>query len=98
MTNDTTHQAQEFAASQAISEQAKTENLAQVAELSDVANDTYIEEHIRSMVAVTMEHLSASATDNTRNHAEQWQEWPLGVADGVAQTRRRKFQPASVVC
>jgi hypothetical protein len=86
MTNEATHQAQEFAASQAITEQAKTENLAQVAELLDVTNDTYIEEHIRSMVAVTMEQLSGSASASALNNAEQWQEWALGVADGVAQT------------
>jgi hypothetical protein len=86
MTNDATHQAQEFAASQALTEQAKTENLALVAGLSDVADDPHIEEHIRSMVAVTMGHLSDSASASTRNNAAQWQQWALGVADGVAQT------------
>jgi hypothetical protein len=35
---------------------ARTENLAIVAALSDVANDVQIEEHIRGMVAVTMGH------------------------------------------
>jgi hypothetical protein len=35
------------------------------------------------MVAATMGHLSVQATDITRNHAEHWQQWALGVADGL---------------
>lgn len=55
-------QAQEAdAAERATSDQAKTENLAMFAGLSDAANDTHIEEHIQGMVAVTMGHLSADA-------------------------------------
>jgi hypothetical protein len=38
------------------------------------------------MVAATMGHLSADAPAITRSHAEQWQGWAVGVADGVAQT------------
>ena len=79
--------AQEAAAAlHAISEQAKTENLALVAALSADANDTQIAEHIRGMVALTRGHLSVDAPATTRNHAAQWQAWALGVADAVEQT------------
>jgi hypothetical protein len=76
--------AQEAAAAlHAMTEQAKTENLALVAALSDDANNTHIAEHIRGMVALTIGHLSLDAPATTRNHAAQWQAWALGVADGV---------------
>ena len=79
--------AQEAAAAlHAISEQAKTENLALVAALSADANDTQIAEHIRAMVALTIGHLSVDAPATTRNHAAQWQAWALGVANGAVQT------------
>ena len=70
----------------AISDQAKAENLSRVAELSDCADEADVAAHIRGMVAATMGHLSADAPAITRNNAEQWQGWALGVADGVAQT------------
>jgi hypothetical protein len=38
------------------------------------------------MVAATISHLSADAPTLTRHNAEQWQDWALGVADGVALT------------
>ena len=74
------------AALEAISGDAKAENLSRVAELSEGTDEAHVAEHIRGMVAATMGHLSADAPANTRNNAEQWQDWALGVADGVAQT------------
>ena len=75
------------AALQAITGQAKAENLSRVAELSEGTDDAYVAEHIRGMVAATMSHLSADAPALTRLNAEQqWQNWALGVADGVALT------------
>lgn len=48
-----------------MADQAKTENLAMFAGLSDAANDTHIEEHIQGMVPVTMGPLSADAPAST---------------------------------
>jgi hypothetical protein len=74
------------AARQAITGPAKAENLRRVAELSDGADEAQVAAHIRGMVAATMGHLSVDAPAITRADAEQWQDWALGVADGVAQT------------
>ena len=74
------------AALHAMSEQAKASSLAIVADLSEGNDEAHVAEHIRGMVAVTMGHLSADAPAITRNNAERWREWALGVADGVAQT------------
>ena len=74
------------AALQAVTVEAKAENLSRVAELSEGTDDAHVAEHIRGMVAATMGHLSADAPAITRGIAEQWQKWALGVADGVAQT------------
>lgn len=74
------------AALQAITGQAKAANLSRVAELSEGTDEAHVAEHIRGMVAATMGHLSADVPTVTRNNAEQWQDWALGVADGVAQT------------
>jgi hypothetical protein len=74
------------AALQAITGQAKEENLSRIAELSEGADDAHVAEHIRGMVAATISHLSADAPTLTRHNAEQWQDWALGVADGVALT------------
>ncbi len=74
------------AALEAISGDAKAENLSRVAELSEGTDEAHVAEHIRGMVAATMGHLSADAPATTRNNAEHWQDWALGVADGVAQT------------
>ena len=74
------------AALQAITGHAKAMNLSRVAELSGCADEADVAEHIRGMVAATMRHLSADAPAITRNNAEHWQDWALGVADGVAQT------------
>ncbi len=74
------------AALQALTAQAKAENLSRVAELSGDIDESHVAEHIRGMVAATMGHLSADAPTSTRKNAEHWQEWALGVADGVAQT------------
>ena len=62
---------------------AQEENTKQIAALRDDASQGHIAEHIRGMVATTMGHLSVQATDITRNHAEHWQQWALGVADGL---------------
>ncbi|HNV60421.1 MAG TPA: hypothetical protein PKH72_12265 [Rhodoferax sp.] len=59
------------------------ENTKQIAALSDEANERQIAEHIRGMVAATMGNLSILASDANRNDAEQWQEWALGIADGL---------------
>ena len=74
------------AALQAITGQAKAENLSRIAELSEGTDDAHVAEHIRGMVAATMSHLSADAPALTRLNAEQWHNWALGVADGVAAT------------
>ena len=74
------------AALHSISSQAKAENLSKVAELSAGAEEAHVAAHIQGMVAATMGHLSADAPAITRSHAEQWQDWALGVADGIART------------
>ena len=57
----------------------------QIAALRDDAVDEgHIAEHIRGMVAATMGHLPADASETTRNNAAHWQQWALAVADGVA--------------
>ena len=71
------------AARQAITPEAKDENTRQLAALSEGVDPVHVAEHIRSMVAATMGHLSTGASTVTRNNAGQWQEWALGVADGV---------------
>lgn len=73
------------AALQAITGQAKAKNLSRVAELSEGTDEAHVAAHIRGMVAATMGHLSADAPTLTRFNAEQWQNWALGVADGVVQ-------------
>ena len=55
----------------------------QIAALRIDANEGHIAEHIRGMVAATMGHLSIQASVSTRNDAEHWQQWALGVADSL---------------
>jgi hypothetical protein len=55
----------------------------QIALLREDANEGQIAEHIRGMVAATMRNLSTHASDATRNDAQQWKQWALGVADGL---------------
>lgn len=74
------------AARNAVTDAATAENLSIVVELADGSDEAQVAEHIRRMVAATMGHLSADAPAITRNNAERWREWALGVADGVAQT------------
>lgn len=62
---------------------AKEENTKQIAELADATVEAHIAEHIRGMVASTVDHVSIHATATTREHTEHWQQWALGVADGV---------------
>ena len=76
-----THEAD--AAERACTEQAKADNLIQVAALSDGVDQAHVAEHIRGLVAVTMAHLAVDASTATVGHAEHWQGWALGVADGV---------------
>ena len=71
------------AAERACTAQTKAENLIQVAALSDGVDQAYVSEHIRGLVAVTMAHLSVTASAATVGHAEHWEGWALGVADGV---------------
>ena len=72
------------AALQAITSNAKDANTRQIAALAEGVDQTHVSEHIRGIVAVTMGHLSINAITTTRNHAEHWQQWALGVADGTA--------------
>ncbi len=59
------------------------ENSKQIAALRDDASESHIAEHIRGMVATTMGNVALHSTDAT-----QWQEWALGVADGLELTNR----------
>ena len=72
------------AAERACTAQAKAENLIQVAALADGVDQAHVAEHIRGLVAVTMAHLSVSASTASAGNAEHWQGWALGVGDGVA--------------
>ncbi|MES2949097.1 MAG: hypothetical protein V4858_11205 [Pseudomonadota bacterium] len=72
------------AAQRATMPETKEESTKQIAALRNGAAECHIAEHIRGMVAATMGNLSVHATDITRNHAEDWQQWALGVADGIA--------------
>ena len=76
-----THEAD--AALRAITAQAKAENSKHVAGLSQGINEVHIAEHIRGLVAVTMAHLSVTASTATVGNAAHWQGWALGIADGV---------------
>jgi len=67
----------------AITDQSRADNLNRITALSESANKEHIAEYIRGMVEVTMDHLSADAPSIIRANAEQWQDWALGVADGV---------------
>ena len=73
------------AAEHACTAQAKAQNSKHVAALSDGFDQAHVAEHIRGLVAVTMAHLSVNASAPTVGHAEHWQGWALGVADGVEQ-------------
>ena len=59
------------------------DGMEQIAALRNDANEGHIAEHIRGMVAATMGHPSVHASDTTRKDAEHWQQWALGVADGL---------------
>lgn len=72
-----------FAALQAIAGPAKAENLSRIADLSADTDDAHVAAHIRGLVAASMGHLSVDAPSLTRGHAEQWQLWALGLADGI---------------
>ena len=74
------------AALQSLTDQAKAENQKRVTELSEGTDEAHVAAHIRGMVAATMGHLSADVPASTRTNAEQWQDWALGVADGVTRT------------
>ncbi|MFZ2307073.1 MAG: hypothetical protein WAW34_07100 [Rhodoferax sp.] len=63
--------------------QIQTWNTEQIAELRDGNDAKHIAEHIRGMVALTMGTLSVRALDATLNDAQKWQQWALGVADGL---------------
>ena len=60
------------------------EGAKQIAALRDGNIDEgHITEHIRGMVAASMGNQPADVPDLARNHTEQWQQWALGVADGI---------------
>ena len=64
--------------------EAMTDNTRHVAELSAFASGEQRAEHIRGIVAATMGQISIHATVATRDHAQEWQAWALGLADGIA--------------
>ena len=59
------------------------EGIEQIDALGDDVHEDHIAEHIRGMVAATMGSLSMQASDASRSQAEKWQQWALGVADGL---------------
>ena len=61
------------------------EGVKQIAAMREepAADEGHIAEHIRGMVAATMGHLSTDASEATRSDAAHWQQWALGVADGM---------------
>ncbi len=73
------------AALNATTVEAKGENAKQIAALSVGADQAHVTEHILGMVATTMAHISIHASAATRANAEHWQQWALGVAEGVVQ-------------
>ena len=85
-TADPSPQNKADAALHAMTDLAKAANLASIAELSEDVHECHVAAHIRGMVAATMVHVSAIASAITRTNAERWQDWALGVADGVAAT------------
>ena len=68
------------AATTSIDEGAK-----QIATLGDDIQASHIAEHIRGMVAATMAHLPSHGTEAARLQAQNWQQWALGVADGMGE-------------
>jgi hypothetical protein len=73
----------ECAATIAIGASAKAENLKALAELSAIADNAQQADHIRGIVATTMEHLAADATAATRDSAALWQQWALELSDAL---------------
>ena len=65
---------------------AKAQNRAQIAALSDCADGPQQAEHIRGMVAATVAQISVHANSITRENAARWQTWALGLADGLEQS------------
>jgi hypothetical protein len=83
MTIDTNAPAAEHAAHRAIGATAKAENLKALAELAASADARHQADHIRGIVATTMAHLAADATEATLESAAQWQRWALGLSDAL---------------
>ena len=75
-----------IAAQHAVGVEAMADNTRHVAELSAFASGEQRAEHIRGIVAATMGQISINATTATRDHAEEWQAWALGLADGFDMT------------
>jgi hypothetical protein len=73
--------AAEHAANRAIGASAKAENLKALAELSATAD--HQADHIRGIVAATMAQIAAGATQATRDSADQWRKWALGLSDAL---------------
>lgn len=83
MTIDTHSAAAESAAHRATGTAAKADNLAALAALSTCADNRQQADHIRGIVATTMAHLAADATEATHASAAQWKAWALGLSDAL---------------
>ena len=73
------------AAEQALNPQAQTDTLKHLADMASDTSPQQQAEHIRSMVAISLAHLSAHASAATRAYAERWQAWALGLASQLEQ-------------
>jgi hypothetical protein len=83
MTDTHTALAHERAARHANGDAAKALNISALADLDTTADSAQQAAHIRGVVATTMAHLSANATEATRDSAAQWQQWALGLSDAL---------------
>lgn len=72
---------QALAAQQANQDSARAHNAQAVARLGAWADGAQRAEHIRALVAITLEHLGPQAAEDTRASAAQWQAWALGLAE-----------------
>ena len=62
---------------------ARAANSKQVAALSAWANSEQQAEHVRGLVAATVSQISTDASPAARERATNWQNWALGLADGL---------------
>jgi hypothetical protein len=83
MTIDSNTSSAERAARQANGDAAKADSLKALADLDATADGAQQAAHIRGVVATTMAHLTADATEATRESAAQWETWALGLSDAL---------------